>query len=384
MHCAHACNAHHVNNARDACPCLHVSALDTRLAVPTRASICVQCPHMCSSCTVWTLLTWTRCAHVCSVGIVVARGAGWWYDGGESFGRMIDMAKNTGADAGARDVGSMIARVDKLFVKRTARKALGMTIGDGDVDLLGSWLGSAAYVSPDGPVTVRDTVGYRSSREPDGDPDAPLVPLLQVRLDDVPFTRDMKSIGIPREGLMQFFIGPDDDYGMMENHYLVRIVPVPKDADPDWVKMTTVRLTEKEYRAPGLYTSNRHMAGYPLNTVETRNIMASNDYRFDGIMDELMDDAGVPAENRDAVYAAIHDDRLPAYDDAMLAGYSLFTQDDPRAYMDKPEDIRTLLSIGTMNGVLTWGDHGYADYLLPRDALKKQDWSKTRLIWDCS
>lgn len=294
------------------------------------------------------------------------------------------MVKSNGEGANTRGVDAMIARVDKLFVKRTARKALGMKIGDGDTDLLGSWLGSASYVSPGGMVTVRDTTGYRSSREPDGDPDAPLVPLIQVRLDKVPFTRDMKSIGIPREGLMQFFIGSDDDYGMMENHCLVRVVPVPGDVDDDWAKRNTVRLTEKEYRAPGLYTSNKHMAGYPLDTVETRNVMTSNDYRFDRIMDELMYDADIPSQYRDTVYAAIHDDRLPTYDDAMLAGYPLFTQDDPRAYMDKPDGIRTLLSIGTMNGVLTWGDHGYADYLLPKDALKKQDYAKTRLIWDCS
>lgn len=281
-------------------------------------------------------------------------------------------------------VDVMVKRAGKLFKRETAREAVGLTVNGDAAELLGSWLGSASYVSPDGVVTVRDTAGHGRNWGDTVDPDSPLVPLVQLRLEDVPVTRETKQLGLPKHGLLQFFVGPDDDYGMMEKHYLVRHVTIPEDADDDWVAQHTVKLTVGEYRKPGLYTTQEHMGGYALTMKTVKDVMTSNDYRFDTVMDGIMDKLEVPAEHRDAVYAAVHDDNLPVYDDAMLAGYSLFTQTDPRSYSQNPDDERTLLSMGTMHSVLTWGDHGYADYLAPLTDLRNHDYTRTNLIWDCS
>lgn len=130
---------------------------------------------------------------------------------------------------------------------------------------------------------------------------------------------------------------------------------------------------------------------YKLIAHEPDTINATaNDFRFEEVFlkcyNELADE---PVESLwdldDKTSDAIHDNTFP---DAVIGGYPIFTQEDPRS-ADSLGDCDTLLfeldSVENREkGIdIMWGDSGTGTFMIPLENLRKLDFSRVVYNYDC-
>ncbi|MBE2187250.1 MAG: DUF1963 domain-containing protein [Rhodothermales bacterium] len=199
---------------------------------------------------------------------------------------------------------------------------------------------------------------------------APLYPLAQINLEDVP-----PKLGLPRRGLVQFFIEDSRSYGLdytgqTEGQNGWRVV-FWKDGP-----------TGPAAAAPNLPEPQEHPLAAPLRPralafLPDTEYVSVSDYRFELLpaptVGELARHAGV---TEGAVLWAL--DEALAGEGHKVGGYPLFRQDDPRS----PDDDRTflLLQLDSHDGLM-WGDAGTAQFFVAPDALQRGDVSDVRYIW---
>lgn len=209
----------------------------------------------------------------------------------------------------------------------------------------------------------------------------PLILLAQINLSE------LNGLGgLPKKGLLQFFIADDDTYGLTEDGgYAVRYYPVIDES------VTEEECSDKY--CPDISEVFPVQMEYALSFEKSEEPMTVYDYRFGELFAKHYNKA-FPDKHIDSVYDLSDDDMeflfgddedtdeaVPA--DHKLLGYPIFAQDDPREESGAKYD-RLLLRIDCdMSEYIMWGDGGGANFFISSDNLKKADFSDILYTWDC-
>ena len=206
----------------------------------------------------------------------------------------------------------------------------------------------------------------------------------------------------PTAGLLQFFIGLDDVWGIdFDDQVSQKGFRVLYHETVDH----TVTADEVEAKRPPLPEDKN--LGLPLDgpcrivlKAPSEQRMNGNDPRFGPMLIERWNRARpdlqikrvwdlysqVPVRLRD--YSATEQ---PGWDAPFhqIGGYPYFTQNDPREEHPEYKDFDALLFQLDSDGgkgktdLVLWGDCGVANFFISRDALRRRDFSRVAYTWDC-
>ncbi len=220
--------------------------------------------------------------------------------------------------------------------------------------------------------------------------------LAQINLKGLPRLCNEDGLELPEEGLLQFFCGADDCYGLdfdtADSQKTYRVI-YHKTIDP--------AVTEEKVKAMGIPAStDEDMEEYtPVFVASAVDIsvedvyMGLSDYRFDEMF--LSDAHSLYQVNTEGVsaYNLISEE---CYDDMSeelsqgghwLLAYPFFTQDDPREYKEELRVYDTMLfqmdSDMQEEDYVLWGDCGVGNFFIQAEALRRADFSRVLYNWDC-
>lgn len=193
--------------------------------------------------------------------------------------------------------------------------------------------------------------------------------------------------GLPKKGLLQFFIADSEDYGISdEKGYAVRYYPeidktvtedecsekyCPEISENFPVQMeyklefenAEEPMTVFDYRFDGEFTKN-YNAAFPEKKISCIADLNDNDMEF-LFADDDDPDEGQPAEHK-------------------LLGYPIFDQEDPRNGTEYEKYDRLLFMIDCdMSEYIMFGDGGGACFFISSEKLKNADFSDIMYTWDC-
>lgn len=160
----------------------------------------------------------------------------------------------------------------------------------------------------------------------------------------------------PKSGLLQFFIGLDDAYGLFNDKYLI-------------IYHSKINESGKEIVLP----TNNSPIYFSKKMKFTFNFeyLSSSDYRFNNYV-------------KDKKYSREVEDRI--YEEFngcghKLLGYPAFAQYDPRGNNSKYDTL--LFQLDSEDNIIMWGDCGVCNFFINKDDLKKLNFSNVLYNWDC-
>ncbi len=207
---------------------------------------------------------------------------------------------------------------------------------------------------------------------------------------------ELKENGIlPDKGILQFFIYPDDLYGVdFDNPTKQDGFKVVYYDDID----TSVTLSDVEPKIIN-YNIDGYNYLFPLTgqckldfkygyepisigdySFESKFIEEYNANFPDARINDLYDDLG------DDVFNIIDKEKGTTDCGHKIGGYPFFTQQDPRSCMDYDEFDTLLLQIDTDSAKefeIMWGDSGVCNFFINSEDLKNLDFSNVLYNWDC-
>ncbi len=188
--------------------------------------------------------------------------------------------------------------------------------------------------------------------------------------------------GYPATGLIQFFIGRDDQYGMKfgdlrNGNFLVRHVT----ADAKGVLREAPHKDEYDQSGLDFYSPSfglkARLRGVTLKADLIEDMIDLSHYQASTRFFELLDKYNLDplCEILDKLEA----DRSQGHH---TGGYPAFTQEDIRETGDYLEYDHVLLRL-TSDDHLIWGDMGECVFMIPSGDLSKGDFSRVIYSWDC-
>ena len=190
------------------------------------------------------------------------------------------------------------------------------------------------------------------------------------------FTEIPELDGFPRVGLVQFFVGSNDLYGLDFDNPTTQSnfkVIYKDDIETD----TTKLVTDFSFVNAPKYSPFSSPTSYSLAATKTKERISTTDFRFEaavmeGIFSEIDEDTKYDMVDTIAEKSISNGHKM--------GGYPHFTQEDPRA--DSHEIL--LLQIGTDHpfGIM-WGDSSISNYFISADDLANADFSNVLYNWDC-
>ena len=283
-------------------------------------------------------------------------------------------------------------KLDKLFAKVDEKIPPVWTVRlkpkRGTTTVFDSKLGGVPYF-PKGLEypTVRE--GYSEGK--------PLRLLAQLNLSALP-----KIEGFPTEGMLQFFVFPDDLYGADfdapcdQNGF--RVI-YHESVTTDAASLMSEDDIPKNDGDDDIFP----FEGEFLLIAETSEKMGAGqaDFRFDQAVAEAYNElfGGDVVAMWDADGKGIRQADEPLYDaifsrsseKTRMGGFPFFTQDDPRRYNEGLRRHTVLLfqsdsengGSGEWDDEICWGDMGVANFFITPEALAKRDFSNVLYTWDC-
>jgi len=215
----------------------------------------------------------------------------------------------------------------------------------------------------------------------------PLKLLAQLNFNQLPKLEDY-----PEEGILQFYILPNWEFGMNYNYPMrqdtFRVVYHKEILNEELLIDEIPEITkDKDYGFP--------FEGEYLLTGEIKDsYLSAMDFRFKKIYDELYDKCFSDDDSQvlaDEVWDGIFENFFG--EGHRVGGYPAFTQDDPRDRRLRKYDT-TLLTLGSEYDfsltdqsqwwdLISWGDAGIANFLISYENLKALDFSDVMYTWDC-
>ncbi len=212
----------------------------------------------------------------------------------------------------------------------------------------------------------------------------PLALLAQLNFEKLPHIPDF-----PTKGILQFFIAPDDCYGYnykdctrQDNFRVIYHETILTDE----TKLLSAE-DLPDFRGSCLPFSGE----YGLDAYE-KMMMTNRQYReyqdafvkcYNELADEPIDDFW-DLDNKQLNELDMYDDINP---DAWISGYPFFVQNDPRDVDESLSDCDVLLfelnSTEFGDPIVSWGDLGTGSFFIPRERLKKLDFSRVLYNQDC-
>ena len=272
--------------------------------------------------------------------------------------------------------GKARAIVDEIK-RRTAAPCWKLTLHpEGPCGLLDSKVGGLPYWDPGLPYPV-DSQGNQ-----------------MTLLAQLNFAQLGTEDPLPRAGVLQFFIGQDDafgiDYDEPDRQKNFRVVYHP-EPDPALTLEQIQALELPTHVEADLCTPVIREAAFTAE--KTVGYMGPGDCRFDALFREAVqavtgEDIGDKHEyqyfdgaDRDYLY-----DQLSAAGHRLL-GYPFFTQYDPRE-PDSPYDTLLFQLDSDMaddrKDLVLWGDCGVGNFFINGEDLLRRDFSRVLYNWDCS
>jgi uncharacterized protein YwqG len=269
----------------------------------------------------------------------------------------------------------LAGKIVALFKERTAVETLRMIPTRERCSPRDSKLGGVPYL----PAGFAYPLDRREGRE-----HVPLRFLAQLNFGEMPALE-----GFPREGMLQFYIGNDEAYGLdhetMTAQKGFRVVyheTVADDAPPAVI--------------PAM-PADEALVDFPLDG-ESRlrferetAIMGADDFRFDALLlkfyNEVNPAGAVRSLDRvnervlDGVYARV------TTGGHRVGGYPAFAQLDPREYHEYLRGHTVLLfqldSVETDDYAIRWRDDGCCHFFIRPDDLAAREFADVLYSWDC-
>lgn len=201
--------------------------------------------------------------------------------------------------------------------------------------------------------------------------------------------------GFPSEGILQFFIFPDDfsgaDFDNLTKQNGFRVIYHEKISDDTAALIESVPEVEfEEWNFP--------FKGEFLLTAEKAEKMPVTEYDFrfteycvkayneltGAELESFYDIYNVDKLLSDALY------QRRAIVGTRIGGYPHFEQEDPRGYNDELQNHTVLLFQsdsevvgGNFDNEVIWGDMGVANFFITPEDLARRDFSNVIYTWDC-
>ncbi|OLY95011.1 hypothetical protein BUE76_21505 [Cnuella takakiae] len=193
------------------------------------------------------------------------------------------------------------------------------------------------------------------------------------------FAQIPKLEGYPDKGLLQFYIGADDLYGMnfdaptrQEDFRVVYFEDF--DAAPI-ADFSFLDVQELESGMP--LKGSMQLAFAP-----GKDYFSFADFRFsDETAESLIADAE-PVKGQHLLEEELT--RLYPDEGHKMGGYAYFTQTDPRQDDPAYDDYILLLQVDSQLPDICWGDAGVGNFFIHRADLERRDFSRVLYNWDCT
>jgi len=216
----------------------------------------------------------------------------------------------------------------------------------------------------------------------------PLYLLAQINFEEMPPLGDF-----PRKGMLQFFLGNDDLYGIdyedptnQDGFRIIYYDTINYGVEQGIIPELNKTEEGEEYR-PTLSGSE-----YRINFEQKTRGIASSHWKFEELLREkckkyldinINSLQGLLDNISDDLYEKLSDDGH------CIGGQAKFIQEDPREYKDKHSSKEVLLlqldsewdEKSDIN--ITWGDTGCANFFITCSDLKSKDFDDVLYNWDC-
>ena len=299
----------------------------------------------------------------------------------EDFGR-FNCGGDEDEDEDDREIDSalieaVLERVNEVLPPQPIFNFRVSSVEEGELSVFDSKLGGTPYFPKDMAYPRGKSGDYAGK---------PLALLAQLNFEELPQIPDF-----PAKGILQFFIAPDGFYGWnpddctaQENFRVIYHETILRDE--------TKLLSANDI--PDFKGSDLPLSGeYRLEARDPELMPATTcDYQFQRAFVQCYNElADEPIESifdlDDEVGEALFDsDDTP---EAYVGGYPVFAQSDPRDDDESLTDCEVLLfELDSFQnedrGVeVIWGDVGTGSFMIPRDRLKKLDFSRVLYNYDC-
>lgn len=199
---------------------------------------------------------------------------------------------------------------------------------------------------------------------------------------------------LPAQGLLQFFIGQDDvfgiDFDQPDRQKNFRVVYHP-EPDPALTLEQIQALELPTHVEADLCTPVIREAAFIAE--KTVGYMGPEDGRFDALFREVVRAVTGEDIGEQNAYQYLGDADCRCLNDQLnntghrLLGYPFFTQYDPRE-PDSPYDTLLFQLDSDMaedrKDLVLWGDCGVGNFFINREDLLRRDFSRILYNWDCS
>lgn len=211
--------------------------------------------------------------------------------------------------------------------------------------------------------------GHEWPKNEDG---TPLFFLAQINFQEIPPLKPF-----PTKGIVQFYIGDDDLYGMDfddgEHQGGFRVLFHPDPVSDLKLLKSTLPTEKVEYDLLPHHPDE----SFPLAFSKEEEVLPVTDYQFSDRFG-----AGFFQQFGEKEWEVYEDfGRKVRSDGHKIGGYAYFTQDDPRRKEDPMLLLLQLDSDELMD--LMWGDMGVGHFFIRASDLERRDFSKVLYDWDC-
>lgn len=261
----------------------------------------------------------------------------------------------------------MISHVFGMLKKETEKEFLQIKLNTEAVGLTDSKFGGLPYL-PKGTEPPADHAGNQ------------LRLLAQIRMEDLP----ENGIGLPTQGVLQFWTLDDDLVGMNTGagHKVVYY-----DAVDDTVTEEEIKEIYEPYNDGESYFPFQDEFG--ITFILNKEGISTSDYQFDKKFVTIWNqeypgnEIGEYFELNEEMAADMYNELCG--EGHKIGGYPMFTQFDPRD--GEWNDYQTLLlqidSFGVDGKTIMWGDAGVANFFINPADLKVLNFSQVLYTWDC-
>jgi len=200
----------------------------------------------------------------------------------------------------------------------------------------------------------------------------PLYFLAQINFEEMPSLSPF-----PSKGIVQFFIGDDDLYGMDfddgENQDHFRVIYYPELISDLNLLYDSIPTSTEDYELLPHHPEDTFALQYSIE----EEILPVTDYHFSERFG-----AGFFQQFGEKEWEVYEDfGRKVRSDGHKIGGYAYFTQDDPRRLEDPMLLLFQLDSDEKMD--LMWGDMGVGHFFIRATDLERRDFSRVLYDWDC-
>lgn len=277
----------------------------------------------------------------------------------------------------------LVEKLIKLVQEKTQKPCFNLEINEEETpDLFSTKIGGKPYWD--------NSLPYPKDKE-----ENPLALVLQINFADLQTTKnqiDAENL-LPSEGILQFFISPEDDYYGMDfdnykNQDKFRII-FHKSIDES---LTEPKLPENLPEGFGPVQGEVKLVVKP-----STSYLSLDSEQFQEIFQESVQE--IFGEETEDDYRSYLDNKnfdngnkygrqffkALSNQECYLLGNPAFTQEDPRSSLSSEEAqfFDTLLFKLDSSDYLMWGDTGICNLFINKEALKALDFSKVLYYWDC-